>query len=245
MEDNKTVFYANPSAGAAAKTASLLLIDARRSPMMVSLVGNMSVGRERPGSTAKLRVVSEIASTNHGEFYYDEATDSFYYVNYSATNGTYINGKQMISANGQNPAAYRLADGDVLRIDRKMLNEPHPQAVLMVFSRNFKADEKWKSVSLNSAAQITIGRSKNNVIHIGDMTASREHAVIARTDQGMVVYDKKSQNGVFVNAQRINGSAMLYNHDVIRVANTTLVVLDNNILYNKTHIDNMEFLKHI
>lgn len=232
MEDNRTVFYASQNAGAVAKTSSLLLIDARRSPMMVSLGGNMSIGRERPGATAKLRVVSEIASTNHGEFYYDEATDSFYYVNYSATNGTYINGRQLLTVNGQNPEPYRLADGDVLRIDRKMLNEPHPQAVLMVFSRNFKADEKWKSISLNTAAQITIGRAKTNAIHIGDMTASREHAVITRTEQGMVVFDKKSQNGVFVNAYKINGSAMLYNHDVIRIANTTLVVLDNNILYN-------------
>ena len=152
MEDNRTVFYTSQNAGAVAKTASLLLIDARRSPMMVSLGGNMSIGRERPGATAKLRVVSEIASTNHGEFYYDEATDSFYYVNYSATNGTYINGRQLLTVNGQNPEPYRLADGDVLRIDRKMLNEPHPQAVLMVFSSNFKADEKWKSISLNTAA---------------------------------------------------------------------------------------------
>lgn len=87
MEDNKTVFYASQNAGAATKTASLLLIDARRSTMMVSLSGNMTIGRERPGATAKLR--------------------------FSATNGTYINGRQLLSVNGQNPGAYRLADGDV------------------------------------------------------------------------------------------------------------------------------------
>lgn len=232
MEANKTTFYAASNDTAAAKTASLLLIDARRSPMMVSLTGNMTLGRERPGATAQLRVVSEIASTRHGEFYFDEATDSFYYVNYSATNGTYINGKQLISANGQNPEAYRLADGDVLRIDRKTLNEPHPQAVLMVFSRSFKADERWQSVNLNAAARITIGRAKSNVIRIKDMTASREHAMISLTEQGLAVYDMKSQNGVYVNAQKINGSALLYNHDVIRVASTTLIVLDNIILYN-------------
>ncbi len=232
MEDNRTVFYAAPSSSAAAKTASLLLIDARRSPMMVSLNGTMTLGRERPGSTAQLRVVSEIASTRHGEFYYDAPTDSFYYANFSETNGTYINGRKMISANGQHPAPYRLADGDVLRIDRRTLKEPHPQAVLMVFSRNFKADEKWKSVNPDSTALITIGRSKNNVIHINDMTASRQHAEIRRTPQGMFIFDNNSQNGVFVNAVRINGSAQLFDHDVIRIANTTLVILDNRILYN-------------
>ena len=232
MEENRNQFYENRSDPAAAKTASLLLIDARRSPMMVTLSGNMTIGRDRPGASVALRVVSDIARSRHGEFFYDEATDSFYYLNYSETNGTYINGKRLISAGGKNPEAYRLADGDVLRIDRKTLNEPHPQAVLMVFSRSFTADERWQSADLNAAAQITIGRSKNNIIRIKDMTASREHAVIARTDQGLAVFDKNSQNGVYVNAQRISGSAMLYNHDVIRVAGTTLIVLDNIILYN-------------
>ena len=72
MDENRTTGYVQ-SADNAAKTASLLLIDARRSPMMVSLSGNMTLGRERPGATAALRVVSEIASSLHGEFFYDEA----------------------------------------------------------------------------------------------------------------------------------------------------------------------------
>ena len=233
MEENRSEFYGEQPGSVIRKAASLLLIDARRSPMMVTLSGgNMTIGRDRAGATAAIRVVSEIASTQHGEFFYDESTDSFYYVNYSETNGTYINGMNVISRGGQNPPPYRLSDGDVLRIDRKTLNEPHPQAVLMVFSRSFTADERWQSVDLNVAPQITIGRSKNNVIQIKDITASREHAMIARIEQGLAVYDRNSQNGVYVNAQKINGSAMLFNHDVIRVAATTLIVLDNQILYN-------------
>ena len=232
MEENRTGFYQAAAESTAPRTASLLLIDARRSPMMVTLSGNMTVGRERPGATAALRVVSEIASTRHGEFFYEESTDSFYYINYSETNGTYINGRQYLSQGGRHPEPYRLSDGDVLRIDRKTLNEPHPQAVLMVFSRSFTADERWQSVSLNTSASLTIGRGRNNMIRIKDMTASREHAVIVPTEAGLAVYDKNSQNGVYVNAQRINGSALLFNHDVIRVAATTMIVLDNTILYN-------------
>lgn len=232
MEENKMGNTIPAAPQKAAKTASLLLIDARRSPMMLTLSGNMVIGRDRPGSPAQLRVVSEITSSRQGEFFYEEETDSFYYVNYSEVNGTFINSKLYISKDGRNPEAYRLADGDVLRVDRKTLNEPHPQAVLMVFSRNFSADERWQAADLNASSQITVGRAKNNVIQIRDMTASREHAVIARTEAGLAVYDKNSQNGVYVNAQKINGSAMLYNHDVIRIAGTTLIVLDNLILYN-------------
>ena len=232
MDENKTYAVKIGEHPAPVKGASLMLIDARRSPMMVPLGTKVLLGRERANSPADLKVVSEITSSRHGEFFYEEETDSYYYVNYSDVNGTYINGRHYLSKGGQNPEAYRLADGDVLRVDRKTLNEPHPQAVLMVFSRNFTENERWQSSDLNSSAQLTIGRAQSNIIRIKDMTASREHAVIARIPEGLAIYDKNSQNGVYVNAQKINGSAMLYNHDVIRIASTILIVLDNLILYN-------------
>lgn len=228
MEENRT----GVQIARAKSPAMLLIIDARRSPIIVSLTGDMTLGRDYPNATTTIRVKSEITGRRHGEFVYDEASDSFYYIDNNSTNGTFINGVLLQRYNERGSKAYRLSDGDTIRIDRKLLNEPHPQAVLMVFSRRFTANEKWQGANIASSQNIPIGRSANNMIRLKDMMASREHAVISRTPQGLAIFDRNSQNGVYVNAQRINGSRLLYNHDVIRIANTTLIVLDNIILYN-------------
>ncbi len=214
------------------KPATLLVIDSRNQPFMVKLCGNMTLGREYPEASTDIRVVSEITGRRHGEFVYDDSEDTFYFIDNNSTNGTYINGMRLQPYNARGSKAVRLKGGDIIRIDRRKLNNPHPQAVLMVFSRILASNEEWKTFRIGSEREITIGRSSNNKICLSDMMASRNHAVITLGEYGMAIYDQKSQNGIYVNGERIAGSRILFDHDVIRIANTLLIVTGNRILYN-------------
>lgn len=228
MEATRTQYY-HP---VVQKPATLLIIDNRKKPYMVRLRGSMTLGREYPEASADIRVCSQITGRRHGEFVYDESDDTFYYIDNNSTNGTYINGSRLQPYNARGSKAVRLSSGDIIRIDRKKLNFPHPEAVLIIFSRILEPNEEWKSYRLGSAREITIGRSSSSNICLSDMMASREHAVITLNEYGIAIYDRQSQNGVFVNRERIRDSRVLFNHDVIRIANTLLIISGNEILFN-------------
>lgn len=70
---------------------------------------------------------------------------------------------------------------------------------------------------------ITIGRSNTNDVILSDMTVSRQHAQIVRSDYGgYSITDLNSRNGTFVNGQRIFGTAALRENDVVRIGDSTL-----------------------
>lgn len=226
----KTQYYS--PVNVSARKAYLLVLDVRRKPVMVTLDGDLTLGREYPESRCDIRIHSEIVGRRHGEFVYDDSDDTFYYIDNNSINGTYINGRKLEPYNQRGSMAYRLFDGDIIRIDRRTLNNPHPQSVLMIFSRCFSDNEKWSSVNTVNSTEITIGRGERNYIRLEDMMASREHALIRIGEGGATIMDRNSQNGVLLNSKRVSGSAPLYNHDVIKIANTMLVVMGDTILYN-------------
>lgn len=228
MNEIKTQYYCP----VAPRPASLMVIDKKKTPFMVSLAGNMTLGREYPLADTDIRVCSEITGRRHGEFIYDDSDDTFYYIDNNSTNGTYINGVRLEPYNNRGSKACKLTDGDIIRIDRKILNNPHPEAVIMIFSRSFSSDEDWKYYRITGSQDITIGRGTNNRICLTDMMASRDHAVIRQIGNGMEILDKNSQNGIYVNAVPVNGRQMLFDHDVIRIANTVLVIVRSGIFYN-------------
>lgn len=227
--NDMTVYYAPKPV----QTARLLIVDSRRVPVVVSLKGSMTLGREYAEATTDIRVNSGIAGRRHGEFFFDAASDSYYYIDNNSTNGTYINGYKLPPFNERGTQPYRLSDGDVIRIDCSELNNPHPQAVLMVFSRSMKHNEKWETFrNISSHGTVTIGRGSQNTICLQDMMASREHALINATPQGLFIYDRGSQNKTIVNGAMLFNPRPLNNLDVIKIANTMLVVIGDDILYN-------------
>ena len=228
MHDSSTQFFQKP----AARPASLMIIDSRKTPVTVQLNGNMTMGRQNSNSTPDIVLLSNIVGRNHGEFLYNSSTDDYYYVDKNSTNGTYINGRRLPPYNEYGTHPYKLSDGDILRIDSANLNAPHPHAVLIIFSRTINFNAKWQSFSMANHNMITIGRGVQNVICLQDMMSSREHAVINIAPGGMSIMDKRSQNGTFVNNMLIRAPQRLFNFDVIRIANTILLVIDGNILYN-------------
>ena len=228
MDSNKTrMFIPKPT-----KSATLLLIDARKTPVMLSLSGEATMGRDYPGSDRDIRICSGIVGRKHGEFVYDNSSDTYYYIDNNSLNGTFINGIKLQPFNNRGSRAFKLSDGDIIRIDRSDLSHPHPEAVLIIFSRSFEKNEQWNTVDITNCYKITIGRDEKNTIRLADIMTSRLHAQIQNEPGHAVISDCNSQNGVMVNGKRIDRSERIHYNDVIRIANTMLIFTDSSIVYN-------------
>ena len=66
-----------------------------------------------------------------------------------------------------------------------------------------------------------IGRALQADVHLDDVSVSRRHALIVVREQGTVVLDDRSLNGVFVNGARVS-SAILRHGDVIALGRAVL-----------------------
>lgn len=231
MKIERTQYY-RPTA---MRPATLLIVDKERIPRQLLLNGNMTFGRNFPESDRDITLESQIVGRKHGEFLYDSQEDSYYYIDNNSVNGTYINGSRLERCNERGSEAFKLSDGDIIRVDRSVLNDPHQESVLMIFSRSFDVDEKWNIYNIESRQPITIGRGDGSSIKLDDMMVSKAHAEIRQTDKGVILYDKKSQNGISVNGWEVRGHRNIFDHDVIKIANTTFIIAGSKIIYNSSN----------
>lgn len=214
------------------KPATLFIIDKNQVPTLISLIGDKTLGREYPESTCDIRINSAIVSRRHGEFIFDDSDGSYYYIDNNSYNGTFVNGVKLDSYNERGSKACKLYDGDILRIDKKNLSDPHSEAVLMIFSTSFSQDEEWYTFDTSQHYTITIGRADNCSLRLYDRMASKIHAVMQRDNIGWFIQDNDSTNGMSLNGYEINGVERIHDHDVIRIANCMLIILKNRIIYN-------------
>ncbi len=63
----------------------------------------------------------------------------------------------------------------------------------------------------------TMGRSKDNEIHIDDLSVSRKHAVLEREGNQFYITDLNSSNGTYVNSKKITAKTPVRPEDVIIV----------------------------
>lgn len=70
---------------------------------------------------------------------------------------------------------------------------------------------------------VTIGRDEGDLV-LGDPAASRRHAMVMRTTEGLVIDDLGSSNGTLVNDVRITGPTVLQTGDRIRLGDTEVDV---------------------
>jgi pSer/pThr/pTyr-binding forkhead associated (FHA) protein len=79
---------------------------------------------------------------------------------------------------------------------------------------------------------VTMGRDPTCTVHLDNSQVSRHHCEIRRESDVFAIFDRKSVNGIFVNGNRVEESALLANGDRIAVgpfemifeATTTTVV---------------------
>ncbi len=78
-----------------------------------------------------------------------------------------------------------------------------------------------------SPSGIVIGRSKQCDIVISLLGLSRRHAQVSLTDDGVVVEDLGSQNGTWVNNQRIEGGRVLKHGDLLNFYDYGILFLED------------------
>ena len=74
--------------------------------------------------------------------------------------------------------------------------------------------------------RITIGREKDNTIHLDDTLVSRHHALVQKIRDDYFVKDLDSTNGTFVNETAVPKGkyARLRRGDVLRIGRTELML---------------------
>jgi pSer/pThr/pTyr-binding forkhead associated (FHA) protein len=97
-------------------------------------------------------------------------------------------------------------------------------ANITVNKENFKIDERELE-----QGSLSIGRNKDNALHIDDPAVSNHHAQIVTVFESSYVEDLGSTNGTFVNGKKIK-THTLHNGDVLTVGHY-------QILFQKEHIN--------
>ena len=92
---------------------------------------------------------------------------------------------------------------------------------LVVRSGGGRAGEHF----LPTSDRTTIGRSPDCDIFLDDVTVSRRHAVLERSDDSFTIEDQGSLNGTFVNRRRIEPRAELSDGDELQIGKYRLTFL--------------------
>jgi pSer/pThr/pTyr-binding forkhead associated (FHA) protein len=177
-----------------------------------------------------LQIHDEKASRQHCRI---EQTDdgSYRLRDLDSRNGTYVNGGQVTET--------ALADGDRIRIGKTTIlveilapagaetsppteqasPDTAPESIELVFLDGPRAG---KTVSVADRV-VTLGRQPKNDVVVDDPRASNRHAQIRRGAEGLVLVDRGSRNGTFVNDERIT-TRPIQPGDTIRIGNCRLRV---------------------
>src|SRR5512136_741578 len=76
--------------------------------------------------------------------------------------------------------------------------------------------------TVSLVGRMRLGRGSHTDIPLEDSTASREHADIEVTADGVVLNDLGSSNGTFVNEVKLTGPRLLHDGDSIRIGRSAL-----------------------
>lgn len=78
-----------------------------------------------------------------------------------------------------------------------------------------------------STDSVTIGRKEHNTIQLTEQNVSRSHARLTYRDDGWLIEDLRSYNGVKVNGVPISGPTVLREGDLIQIADYHLTLTDD------------------
>src|SRR5437868_5271708 len=71
-------------------------------------------------------------------------------------------------------------------------------------------------------AELRIGRNSDCEIVIPDPTVSKAHATLIINGHAYSIRDENSSNGTFINGNRIRGTYVLNENDIVKVGNTVV-----------------------
>lgn len=137
-----------------------------------------------------------------------------------STNGTFVNQERIDKK--------VLADGDLVQIGpfavsvdvHPFFDTPESQTMLL----RWADPETNEAMELALTPPVSIGRAGTNDVSLTKGRVSRQHALIKQEGEQLVVVDRESTNGTFVNGQKVEQS-VLRPGDTIKIGPYTLSVI--------------------
>lgn len=142
-----------------------------------------------------------------------------------STNRLFINNKVITAKHG-----LRLENGTEIKIGQ------NPQNCVILNYTSLDINEtvtvpKQRSLHLrNQNRPLVLGRSVNADLELDAPTVSRHHATIKIDNQGNYILQDHSTNGVFLNSQKVNGSAILSPGDIIQIGPYRFVLQEDELV---------------
>lgn len=201
--------------------AIVLFIPSKQQIEEFALKEDNLIGRLTSNGNSDIFIDSPVVSRKHGRIYMQDGY--FFYEDLSSTNGTYING--VLYGRESETRKYKnlLKIGDVLRIDHRDLNSPHPDAAILVAIHSTGNKLVNKHVDLEKCRTLTIGRNAGDV-KLDNNAISEKHAIFMKNeDDSWSVDDCDSTNGVFINNIKIEAMTFLKPLDVIRIVDYVFI----------------------
>ncbi len=207
----------------------IVFTDISNEAAVITLSGNMTIGREVPGNKPDIIIDSPIVSRKHGEFF--SGREGFYYRDLDSFNGTFING--VLYKDGDNPCKepIRLQDGDVIRFDSRDIKKSHDNAVTIVFSTSYDKRSKWRRIKPRTR-DLMIGVSEKRLIEFERSRARWQNAIASIVDYGCALKTTSNRNNVRYNNRIVTDGCVVRNKDVFRVDNNYLYYDKGEFLYN-------------
>ncbi len=139
---------------------------------------------------------------------------------------------------GQRIGKHVLADGDLIAIGQNVVLQYRTLAgFLSAVIRDRVETPQTQYLDMRALPttdrRITIGRHSSNVLVLEHPRVSRYHAVLEQFGARFRLRDLNSDNGTFVNGQRVEKEAWIKEGDEIRIASHRLVFKEDGI----THFD--------
>ena len=156
-----------------------------------------------------------IVSSYHAEIRHE--SDRYFLVDCDATNGTFVNGRQVQRAQLNDRDSIELGEGGPVLEFRSGAEGRDSRPLLEPLSGVW--EQGMKPMRLE-AGSITIGRSLQSDIVVGrtsDPTVSSRHAVLTIRRGACEIKDADSANGVLINGKRIREKAQLRDRDQVQL----------------------------
>lgn len=209
--------------------AIVLFVPSKQQIKEFALKEDNLIGRVSSNGNPDIPIDSPVVSRKHGHIYWQDGY--YFYEDLSSTNGTYINGTLYGRESEKGKYKNLLKIGDVLRIDHCDLDNPHPDAVILVAVHLCGNELVDRGVALEKCSSLMIGRNGGD-IRLDNSAISEQHAVFTKNEGNQwLVSDCDSTNGVFINNIKIDSPTLLKPLDVIRIADYVFIYTADQLHY--------------
>src|SRR3954447_18109096 len=128
----------------------------------------------------------------------------------ASLNGIFVDGRRMSSVDISDGKSITIGDpdGPRLRFSVSRQSDSGQCPPTEVSQRVAEPSQPVKSHRTRDAGAISVGRAADNDIVVADVLASRHHATIVPTVEGLEIRDAGTINGTFVNGVRAESAAL-------------------------------------